>query len=213
MGGGPATTPAANSVPFEDRSLPFLQRFLRTAAMAFSQPGQLFSSLASHDLGAPVVYGVLIGSLATIVALLWHMLFGGFAMLAGGAEAEEFAIGTGIYLLTMFLTPLFILVGLFVSAALYHVSLLILGDGQRGFGVSFRAVAYGNTPAILGLVPLCGGIIGGVWGMVLVMMAFKLGHGTEWWRAILAYFLPSLLCCCLLGWLFMSFGLAGALAG
>ena len=35
---------------------------------------------------------------------------------------------------------------------------------------------------------------------------------TDAWRVILAYFLPSILCCCLLLWLLMSFGLLGALA-
>ena len=133
-------------------------------------------------------------------------------MLAGGADTEEFAIGTGLYVLFILLSPLFVLIGLFITTALYHVSLLILGNGQRGFAVTFRAVAYGNTPTILGIVPFCGGIVGGIWAMVLVIMAFKLGHGTDWWRAILAYFLPTIVCCCLLTWLLMSFGLLGALA-
>jgi hypothetical protein len=181
--------------------------------MAFSEPGRLFSALARDNLGPPVLYGVLTGTFVGVVSILWHMLFIGTVMLAEGANAGEFAIGTGLYALVLCLTPLFTLIGLFISAALYHVSLLILGDGQHGFAVSFRALAYGNTPALLAILPFCGGFAGGLWSMVLVIMAFKLGHATDWWRAILAYFLPSILCCCLLGWLLMSFGLLGALGG
>ena len=212
--GGPAGPggPPANSVPFEDRSLPFLQRLLRTVGMAFTEPGRLFSAMARDDLGPPVVYGLLTGTVMAIISILWHMLFFGTAMLAEGARAEELFLGTGLYVLIIFLSPFFTLIGLFITTAIYHVCLLIVGDGQRGFGVSFRAVAYGNTPALLGIVPLCGGLVGGLWAMVLVIMAFKLGHGTDWWRAILAYFLPTILCCCLVGWLMMSFGLLGALA-
>ena len=44
------------------------------------------------------------------------------------------------------------------------------------------------------------------------IMAFKLGHGTDWWPAILAYFLPTIVCCCLAWWLLMSLGLLGFLA-
>lgn len=201
-----------NSVPFEDRSLPFLQRLLRTVGMAFSEPGKLFSDLAREDLGPPIVYGVLTGTVTAVVSILWYMLFAGTAMLAEGVRAEEFAIGTGLYILLIFLSPLFTLIGLFISTAIYHLCLMIVGNGQRGFGVSFRAIAYGNTPTILGVVPICGGIVGGLWAVVLVIMAMKLGHRTDWWRAILAYFLPTILCCCVLGWAMMSFGLLGALA-
>lgn len=212
--GGPtgAAAPPRNSVPFEDRSLPFLQRLFRTIGMAFSQPMQLFSAMAREDLGPPVVYGVLIGTVTAIITILWYMMFGGLAMLAEGVEPGEFAISTGLYVLILFLSPLLILIGLFISSAIYHVSLLLLGAGQRGFAVTFRAVTYGSTPTILGIVPFCGGIIGGLWAMVLTMMAFKLGHGTDWWRAILAYFLLAILCCCLVVWMAMSFGLLGALA-
>jgi hypothetical protein len=65
---------------------------------------------------------------------------------------------------------------------------------------------------LLGVVPICGGIVGAIWAIVLVIIAGKLGHGTDWWRAILAYFLPIILCCCLLTWLATALGLIGTFA-
>ena len=215
IGGGGAPQPPqppGNSVPFEDASLPFSQRFFRTVAMAFTNPVGLFSGLSDGDLGAPLVYGVIVGTFTGVVALLWNMMFGGLAMLAEGVDAEEFAIGTGIYVLILFLMPFFALLGLFVSAAIYHVALMILGDGKRGFSVTFRAVAYGNTPNLLAVIPFCGGVAGGIWALVLVIIGGKIGHGTDWWRAILAYFLPTILCCCLLTWLLMTLGFFGAIS-
>lgn len=74
------------------------------------------------------------------------------------------------------------------------------------------AVAYGNSPNVLCIVPFCGGIIGGLWAVVLIIIGGKLGHGTEWWKAVLAYFLPAIVCCCLVTWLMMTFGFLGAIA-
>jgi hypothetical protein len=185
---------------------------MQTIGMAFTNPMQLFSAIPSGDIGLPLIYGVIVSSVGGIFSILWNMMFGGLAMLGGGADAGEFAISTGMYLALIFLMPVLVAIGLFISAAIYHVALLILGDGERGFAVTFRAVAYGDTATLLCVLPLCGGLIGGIWALVLAIIAAKLGHGTDWWKAILAYFLPMILCCCLITWLAMTFGFIGAIA-
>jgi hypothetical protein len=201
-----------NTVPFEDTSKPLFQRFFQTVGMAFSNPMELFAGMPVGDLGAPLVYGVIVGTIAGLASIVTNMMFGGLAALGGGMEGREFAISTGLYVLFMFLTPVLVLIGLFVESALYHVALLILGDGQRGFSVTFRAIAYGGTPNLLIVVPLCGAVVGGIWAMVLVIIAGKLAHNTDWWRAILAYFLPMILCCCLILLVLSSLGIVGGLA-
>ena len=200
-----------NSIPFEDRALPFAERLTRTMGLAFSAPGQLFSAVPSTEIGPPLLYGVLIGSVAIFFGVMWQMLFGSLLMLAEPREPGALAISTAMYLAVMLTSPLLAALGLFVSAGIYHVVLLILGGGRRGFAVTFRAVAYGNTPQLLGVVPFCGGIVAGVWCIVLYVIGASKGHGTEWWRALLAYFLPAILCCCVLIWALMSLGLLGAL--
>jgi hypothetical protein len=203
---------APNSVPFEDTSQAFSQRLFATVRAAFTNPGQLFSGLTPGDIGAPLVYGVIIGTAASVFGTLWQIMFGGMGMIAEGGGAEELALGTGFYLFFMLLSPVLSAIGLFLSTALYHVALLILGAGSQGFSVTFRAVAYGSTPNLLNVLPICGGIIGGIWSIVLVILAGKQGHGTETWKAIVAYFLPTIVCCSLFVFLVMSLGLMGAVA-
>lgn len=205
-GGGSATTPG-NSVPFEDLSRPFLERLIETVKLSFADPVRLFSGMVPGDIGPPLVYGLIIGTIAAITGLLWQLLFGGLAMFADQSGFSGFALSTGFMILMMFLSPLFVVVGLFIASGLYHVCLLLLGDGERGFAMTFRAVCYGGTPQLLGVVPICGGFVGGIWALVLVIMAGKLGHGTDTWKAILGYFLPILLCCCLAAGLGLMFGL------
>jgi len=212
-GGGSPPPEDGNSIPFEDRSLPFLERLARTAGLAFSDPAKLFSAIPRTEIGPPLLYGVLIGTVDVVFSVLWQMAFGSLAMLADSTNAEEFAISTGLYLVIIVASPLLVAIGMFISAGIYHLVLLLLGDGRRGFAVTFRAVSYGSTPQLLAVVPLCGAIAGGIWGIILVIIAASMGHGTEWWRALLAYFLPAILCCCLLAWALMSLGFLGALAG
>ena len=153
---------------------------------------------------------MLVGTVTAVFSIVWNMMFGGLTALLSNASAEEFAISTGMYMLLLLFSPVLSMIGLFVSTILYHVALLILGGGGRGFSVTFRAIAYGSTPNLLCVLPICGGFIGGIWAMVLAILAARQGHGTDWWRAILAYFLPLIACCCLGLWLAMTLGLLGA---
>jgi hypothetical protein len=104
------------------------------------------------------------------------------------------------------LFPLFAVVSLFIGSAIFHLGLLLLGDGQRGFAITLRAVAYGCTPMLFAIVPICGSVIGGVWAFVLAIMGAAYGHRTEGWRATVAYFLPLIFCCCLAFGMLWMFG-------
>jgi hypothetical protein len=185
---------------------------LETIGLAFSNPTRLYSDMPTDDIGLPVAYGVITGTIATVLGLLWQIFFGGLATIAEGAGAGELAISTGILVVLMVFSPALVLVGMFISAGIYHLMLLLLGDGSRGFGVTLRAVAYGSTPNLLGIVPLCGGLVGGLWTLVLIIMGAYYGHRTEGWRAILAYFLPLIACLCVGFVLLSMFGFLGVLA-
>jgi hypothetical protein len=45
------------------------------------------------------------------------------------------------------------------------------------------------------IIPLCGGIIAGVWGIVLRCIGLARAHETDTGRAVLAVFLPLIVCC------------------
>ncbi len=188
-----------------------MERLLETVKMSFSNPERMFSNLPAEDIGPPVLYGVIIGSIALVMGLVWQLLFSGMAWF-WSAEFEQVAVSTTIIVVFMIFSPLLVAVGLFISAGIYHVMLLLCGDGSRGFGVTMRAVSYGYTPNLLSVVPFCGGLVGGIWALVLTIMGAMYGHRTEPWRAILAYFLPLILCCCLILGLGMIFGFFGAMA-
>lgn len=196
-----------NSVPFEDSSLPFSTRFIETIKLAFINPKSLFSGMQADNIGAPILYAVLIGTIGGVIAAGWQLMFGSLASMAERVGLEEFFLQTGFIFIFMVLSPLFALVGLFIHAGLYHLMLLLVGDGERGFSITLRSVAYGLTPGLLGIIPFCGSIVGGIWSMVLTILGVMYGHLTDGWRAVLAYFLPMILCCGAIWGMIMLFGL------
>ena len=45
------------------------------------------------------------------------------------------------------------------------------------------------------IIPLCGSVIAGVWGIVLRCIGLARAHETDTGRAVLAVFLPLIVCC------------------
>ena len=180
--------------------------------MALFDPATLFSGTDAENLGAPLLFGVIVGTVGALFAGVWNVAFGGMISLLGRAPIEDLAFSTGAMLFVLILSPLFVLVGLFVTAAIYHVMLLLVGGARRGFGTTFRAVAYGSTPQLLCIVPICGSFVGGLWSLVLVILGAYYGHRTSAWRAILAYFLPMIVCCCVGFYVLSMLGFLGAVA-
>ena len=75
------------------------------------------------------------------------LLFGGGVLLVGGSIHAN--------------------VALWLEAAV-GLMLLLLGDGERGFAITIRAMAYGNTPTLLGVIPICGSLVGAIWALAVI---------------------------------------------
>jgi len=107
------------------------------------------------------------------------------------------------------IVPILAFIGFAVRAAIIHVCLMIVGGKTQSFEVTMRVVLYASAPVALGVIPILGGFVGGIWNIVLEIVGIKTVHNTSYARAIIAYILPMLLCCCLgVG---LSFIIGGAL--
>ena len=105
--------------------------------------------------------------------------------------------GMGIGSVAMIiLLPLFIVIFLFIWSALAHLCLMIVGGANQPFETTFRVLAFtqGSTGP-LQIIPLCGGVISGVWAIVCYCIGLARAHETDTGRAVLAVFLPLIVCC------------------
>jgi hypothetical protein len=108
---------------------------------------------------------------------------------------------------SVLLSPALYVVSAFISSGVTHLCLKLLGGANRPFETTFRVICYAQaSAAVLNVIPVCGSLIGLIWGAYAIIIGLKEAQNTEGWRATLAITLPGLLCCGLLL-------LVGAVAG
>src|SRR5437762_14239207 len=94
------------------------------------------------------------------------------------------------------LFPLAIIIGLFIGAAIIHLCLMIVGGANQPFETTFRVLAFTQgATGVLQVIPICGGVIAAVWGLVVNCIGLARAHETDTGRAVLAVFLPVIVCC------------------
>jgi hypothetical protein len=104
-------------------------------------------------------------------------------------------LSTGCIVVVM---PVITVVSLFVSAAITHVMLILLDGARNGFEATMRVAAYANgSTALWNLVPVCGGLIGGIWTIVITVIGLSRAHEISTGKALAAVLLPLLACCLL----------------
>ena len=198
----PATSEAAaqrSGLPWEHRrERGFFNAFVETLVMVLTKPGEAFAVMKREGgLGEPLIYALIGGCLGGIVSLLFsmglhsvgffadrHDTFG--AMAGMGAGSAAFIV----------LIPLFVVIGLFIGSAIVHLCLMVVGGANQSFETTFRVLAFSQGSAgPLQMIPICGGLISGVWGLVCSCIGLARAHDTDTGRAVLAVFLPLIVCC------------------
>jgi hypothetical protein len=115
--------------------------------------------------------------------------------------------------MNLILGPVFIVVALFVSSGILHLALLALGGATRGFEGTFRVSGYSQAASIFNIIPGCGGLIGLVYAIVLLVIGLSEAHGISRGKAAAAVLVPLVIICCCCSGLITAviFGMAGAL--
>jgi hypothetical protein len=94
------------------------------------------------------------------------------------------------------LVPVFVVIGLFIGAAIMHLCLMIVGGARQPFETTFRVLAFTQgATGVLQMIPICGAAIAGVWAIVVNCIGLARAHETDLWRAVVAVFLPVIVCC------------------
>jgi hypothetical protein len=210
----PATPVPPAPIPWEDpaRTSAF-ERFAETVKLLTTRPGEAFTGMpTTGGIGSPLVFAILVSWIGIGVAVIWNVLFQGMWLpfMDLGDEAAVFAGFTAAWAVgVIFLAPIFIIIGVFITAVILHLMLMIVGGANRGFEATVRVVCYAQTAQLAGIIPFCGGFISAVWAIILYVVGLATAHRTTTGKAILAIALPIVLCCAFL----VAMTFMGVLAG
>jgi hypothetical protein len=196
----PTSTAAAGrtGLPWEHRQeRGFFNAFIETLTMVLTRPAEAFSVMKREGgLGEPLIYALIGGCLGGIVSALFSLGFQSIGLFADKSNNLAAMTGMGVGVGMIILLPLFIVIGLFIGSGLVHLCLMIVGGANQPFETTFRVVAFtqGSTGP-LQIVPICGGMISLVWTLVCLCIGLSRAHETDTGRAVLAVFLPAIVCC------------------
>ena len=208
-------------IPWDERErLGFLAALVETTRQVLGGPGAFFRAMpVTGGLGSPLLYAVVVGWIGLAAAAFYQAIFRSVVGSSWGAlgDRPEIAAVLGLvegwagFVAQVVFGGVFVVIGLFVVAAILHLMLLLLGGARRGFEATFRVASFAQATSLFFLVPFCGQLVGGVWCLVLYVLglaeAHQIGHG----KAAAAVLLPLvLLCCCCAG---LAVLFAGAIAG
>src|SRR5207253_8105058 len=89
-----------------------------------------------------------------------------------------------------------VIISLFILSAITHLFLMIVGGANQSFETTFRVLAFSQgSTGLLQMIPVCGGMIAFVWLLVCNCIGLARAHDTDTGRAVLAVFLPLIVCC------------------
>jgi hypothetical protein len=214
---------AATTIPVAQSGLPWDRRqelglfnaFIETLKLVLMNPAVAFAQMKTEGgVTEPLIYAVIGGSVGFVVYFLFSMFFSAFGMMSHrNPLAGLMGFGFGAIFILLFV-PVFLALGLFIGSAILHLCLMLVGGAKRSYETTFRVICFvvGSVYPLM-IVPICGGLISGIWGLVLECIGLAKAHDTSTGKAALAVFLPLIVCC---GGGFLCalmFGVLGSLIG
>jgi len=199
---------AREGTPWERRhQIGFATALIETTQRVLTAPGAFFRAMpVTGGMGSPLLYAVIIGYAGIVISAIYDFVLesvmgstfsrlggGGSEAIAGLMPYFQGGIGLGMKLI---FGPLLLVISLLVLSGIVHLALMGLGGAARGFEATFRVACYSEAAALLNIIPVCGGVIGPIVMIVLMIIGVAEAHGTTRGRAAAAVLLPIVLCCC-----------------
>jgi len=173
----------------------FFPGLVATIKRAMLSPQQFFATMPiGNGVIRPLAFYVLLSMVSAIAQFLFQMLgltvIGGMA--GGGGETgipDAYAfMGMGAAsAFVLLLYPIVFTIGIYVTAAVHHLFLMLFQAASAGFEGTFRALAYGSAPTVLTVVPILGWIVASVWMLVVTFIGLKTIHRTSYARVLTAF--------------------------
>lgn len=157
-----------------------------------TKPKEFFRGMArQRDFINPAVYALICGFISAVLGGLVGLVFGSIFFALIGNEA---AAGSGIlnFLFGVILAPIYIAVGLVITAGIYHLLVLLLvRPSNGGFEATFRVVCYVSAIQLLTWIPIVN-IIAVIYGLYVAYFGIREVHATTNQRAAAIVALPVL---------------------
>ncbi len=150
-----AAASTATGLPWENREQKgWFNALLETIQMVLMRPTEAFTVMRREGgLMDPLLYSVILGMIGGVISFVLSFGLRSFGIGRSNGLGALFGVGAASFGM-LILTPVFIVVGLFISAGIIHLVLMMLGGAKRPFEATLRVVCYASGSAgILQVIP------------------------------------------------------------
>lgn len=190
-------------LPWEERQqLGFFDALVATVKLIAQAPADAYRRLRPDgDYVSPILFAVILMWVGVVFSQIWGLLFSGAMSALSSIPGMEMLGGGGGFvsaIIAIVLAPIFCVIGLFIGAGLIHLALMVLSALQQsrfGFEGSLKVVAYASIGSLANIVPIVGGLIGGIISLILIVIGIQEVHGTSRDKAILAVVIIIAIAC------------------
>ena len=203
----PPAAPPADVLPWEDPNAG-IGSFFPTAGQFITGPYQAYGKMSLKvDLVRPIAYFVIWVLFGVLVGQLWHYLFwtresSGLDLIPQNVLEQAPWLSKMLdrptawsVALLLVIAPLINLLVLFIWGGIIHLVLMLFGGASSGFTATLRVVCYSQTTSVAILIPVVGGIVQPIWGLVLQIVGLSRAHRVTGGKAAAAVLLPLAVCC------------------
>jgi hypothetical protein len=164
-----------------------LAAFVRTWQGASLRPAPFFRAMPDRaSLGAALLYYLPLGILVAGADLFWRTV-------RDSTPEEHAVLGAASSIppiVSFLLSPLILLLSLFIAAGVTHLLLKAFGGASRDLVVTTRVFAFAYSPQLLGVVPVIGTVTGFIWMVFVGIIGVREAHDTTTGRATAAVLIP-----------------------
>jgi hypothetical protein len=195
----PYAAPPSGGLPWETQAIG-PEPFVETAKLFITVPEQAWRlTRETGDYMRPLLFGVIVGWVGLVFRAVWGTIFGAGLMRMIPAQYAGFTrFGGGSLVAQVILGPLLVACGLFIGAAIIHVSFMIVGaltSSKSQFEGTFRLLCYASVANVANVIPIVGGLAGGIWAIYLMVVGAQQLHKTTQGKAVAGVLLPVVVCC------------------
>lgn len=196
---------------------PSFETFSDTLSEVLGSPDEAFAKMRrTGGVGNPMgflILGLVFGQVATAVYATIIMAIR-YSTLGERFPIEALVIFGAMQLIGGIVGAVFGgAFGAFITAAVLHLFLLMVGGAQRGYEATYRVVCFGcGSTATLNVIPVVGPLVAAFLILVVMIHGLAQAHEISGSKAAFAVLLPlGGLCFCLCGAIFFVIpGIAGA---
>ncbi len=208
-----ASGQAFEPTPWEQRaSLGLVNALIKTIQLALFRPNNFFSRMRVDNTDGALSYYWINAAVGGFFGVFWQIIFSVLGIaISPGSRLNEGISSPIFYILIALAGAIFAPVGLYLSALLIHLGTLIFKCSNNGFNATFRSVAYASSSAWFNIIPVCGGVIAGVWSLIIVVVGITNTQRTSAGKAVASVLVPPLILTCCIA--VPIIGLIASLAG